>query len=263
MCFNPRRPCGRRRSANLPLGVVPDVSIRAALAGGDNLLLYLNPLVKCFNPRRPCGRRPPLRCSRWLPSQFQSAPPLRAATGKLIVHKVFSEVSIRAALAGGDHEYPLCSSRGDCFNPRRPCGRRLKNSTLHQNNTMFQSAPPLRAATLLFCVRRDIGAFQSAPPLRAATLRWRVAWSAELVSIRAALAGGDAGFDLMGNVGMVSIRAALAGGDYNTRSAEIKTMSFNPRRPCGRRLEMGRRGFRSSLFQSAPPLRAATTYRAL
>jgi hypothetical protein len=96
----------------------------------------------------------------------------------------------------------------------------------------FQSAPGV--------CRRVVGApFQSAPPLRAATDGFQEAIRARIVSIRAALAGGDIreirprhvlvefqsapplraathGNRQRGSPGAVSIRAALAGGDYRT-----------------------------------------------
>ncbi len=80
---------------------------------------------------------------------------------------------------------------GECFNPRRPHGRRLFIASAVAAATEFQSAPPSRAAT----------APETKPTL------------AEIVSIRAALTGGDPGPD--GSLGRVcvSIRAALTGGD--------------------------------------------------
>ncbi len=78
--------------------------------------------------------------------------------------------------------------------------------------------------------------FQSAPPSRAAT------------SPLATLEG----------AATVSIRAALTGGDFSGISTVSAAMSFNPRRPHGRRLRSSQGKARVELFQSAPPSRAAT-----
>gem|GEM_PF-1051044 len=78
--------------------------------------------------------------------------------------------------------------------------------------------------------------FQSAPPSRAATPPnlWR--WQREHVSIRAALTGGD------------GLWAVLW----------LWWVSFNPRRPHGRRLGKRMKSNGTYVFQSAPPSRAAT-----
>ncbi len=144
--FNPRRPCGRRP-----------------------FHLYTTELLSCFNPRRPCGRRQSAIACSLAPATFQSAPPLRAATIQFRPALECGEVSIRAALAGGDLAALQSALNSLCFNPRRPCGRRRGVSNCHHGNNLFQSAPPLRAAT-------------NGP---------KATTHGNPVSIRAALAGGD------------------------------------------------------------------------
>ena len=145
VCFNPRRPRGRRRNGHTGLlhqelfqstpparaatssghdhGADFDVSIHAARAGGD-FKLGIEHGARCFNPRRPRGRRlAPERHGR-------------------------DRVSIHAARAGGDADFTGPSAADE-----------------------FQSTPPARAATQttrpLDATATDV--FQSTPPARAAT----------------------------------------------------------------------------------------------
>src|ERR1035441_1598113 len=171
----------------------------------------------------------------------------------------FQSVSIHAAREGGDSAQCPHHTQAGCFNPRRPRGRRQQHIRLGVTvlavsihaareggdartlrapitNTLFQSTPPARAATIHPCAGLLTVAFQSTPPARAAT------------QIESALCVKDA----------VSIHAAREGGDRQVASFVHFTLCFNPRRPRGRR----HRGlhYRSvdDMFQSTPPARAAT-----
>ena len=53
-------------------------------------------------------------------TEFQSAPPVRAATLLNMWEIAHKEVSIRAAREGGDRSYVLSKSHEGSFNPRRP-----------------------------------------------------------------------------------------------------------------------------------------------
>ena len=103
--FNPRAPCGARPH---PLNSLSDksgkfqsarpvrgatsaylgpisylaISIRAPRAGRDNLGFLKLPLTIYFNPRAPCGARPGRSPARHTPRTFQSARPVRGATGE-------------------------------------------------------------------------------------------------------------------------------------------------------------------------------------
>ena len=99
--FNPRTPCGVRRSRN-----------HLRLADGN------------FNPRTPCGVRPLDKISADYTREFQSTHPVRGAT--LLVAGDFrvTHISIHAPRAGCDS----WRCEGRCgqhhFNPRTPCGVR-------------------------------------------------------------------------------------------------------------------------------------------
>ena len=146
--FNPRLPCGRRRtngssarwcSSNfnprLPCGRRP----RKGANDNNNIAFQSTPPLReatfhtyftltvyfYFNPRLPCGRRLMRAAGQNRLRQFQSTPPLREATSLICISPRHTPISIHASLAGGD-TYSACHSRPRfChFNPRLPCGRR-------------------------------------------------------------------------------------------------------------------------------------------
>ena len=122
----------------------------------------------------------------------------------------------------------------------------------------FQSTPPARAATPHAgdCARGRM--FQSTPPARAATVpimaeparrscfnprrprgrrlsivKYRC--RENCVSIHAAREGGDRVRSAIAHAGVVSIHAAREGGDATAPTMVREVVSFNPRRPRGRR----------------------------
>ena len=74
---------------------------------------------------------------------------------------------------------------------------------------VFQSTPPVKAATMKFALLKSASAFQSTPPVKAATLQQGIG----------ALAG------------MISIHAAREGGDVIPSKPVVQISNFNPRRP--------------------------------
>ena len=145
------------------------------------------------------------------------------------------------------------------FNPRSPCGERLRRRARRSGRNRFQSTLPLRGATSgLF--RRDLH---------------------ELISIHAPLAGSDprlfvrsgkaeqfqSTLPLRGATDeqlrawltfSISIHAPLAGSDVPVTRLDWRQTYFNPRSPCGERQESGSLPPDVSIFQSTLPLRGAT-----
>ena len=124
------------------------------------------------------------------------------------------------------------------FNPRPPCGGRPLRTALVDSAPAFQSAPPVRGATVL------------AAPHHAGLA----------VSIRAPRAGGDEQALLaMAEHRQVSIRAPRAGGDIHSRVTSQSPDGFQSAPPV-----RGGDGWHyltsttSTRFQSAPPVRGAT-----
>ena len=167
--FNPRSPCGERRSAEifesgrmefqsaLPLRgatngnglviVLSAISIRAPLAGSDLMLLARYPFTMLFQSALPLRGATYGFSNAFIDKDgFQSALPLRGATPDLHNKTLTHEISIRAPLAGSD-----------------ALGCRV-GLTLR---------------------------FQSALPLRGATNRLIAIIDSDVISIRAPLAGSD------------------------------------------------------------------------
>ena len=191
------------------------------------------------------------------------------------------KISIHAPLAGCDPGVHRMAARPENFNPRTPCGvRPLQDVPVYAAN-VFQSTHPLRGATKRlqnlasawqisihaplagcdviaaknthnitnFNPRTPCGVrrrrkyprcrrvqFQSTHPLRGATPH-------EAQRRRA--------HD-------ISIHAPLAGCDGCQNNIFHKILHFNPRTPCGVRLQREYRDFRKRQFQSTHPLRGAT-----
>ena len=151
---------------------------------------------------------------------------------------VVREISIHAAREGGD----------------------CKLGTFGQNAPIFQSTPPVKAATAKGKVIACPVEFQSTPPVKAAT---RTAfWSGEVrvISIHAAREGGDeqrlAKLEARLNI---SIHAAREGGDsLKTSLFRNILISIHAAREGGDLVKLFYQK-KQNIFQSTPPVKAATS----
>ena len=102
------------------------VSIHALLAECDQNHVNTGKRKRSFNPRTPCGvRRIILPCGTRR-KMFQSTHSLRSATGTVGCSFTSEEVSIHALLAECDRQTFSTWLPPTGFNPRTPCGVRLK-----------------------------------------------------------------------------------------------------------------------------------------
>ena len=101
--FNPRSPCGERRSTKGAGTSWPAISIHALLAESDALLGDLSHRATNFNPRSPCGERRRSSLDPRNRGDFNPRSPCGERLG-----------------GGGMKLVP------DDFNPRSPCGERLR-----------------------------------------------------------------------------------------------------------------------------------------
>ena len=101
--FNPRTPCGVRHSS----------------CGGRGR-------ISGFNPRTPCGVRPPTSFITRIHKLFQSTHSLRSATLCRGSVSFRLDVSIHALLAECDWTCMKKAGMSKSFNPRTPCGVRLR-----------------------------------------------------------------------------------------------------------------------------------------
>ena len=122
-----------------------------------------------FNPRPPHGRRLSVPTTRLFSVRFNPRPPHGRRRCRPFPQVPCPPVSIHAPLTGGDLQRlsDLLDILG--FNPRPPHGRRLAEQESLEWGWVFQSTPPSREATGLFCHQRGLVTFQSTPPSREAT----------------------------------------------------------------------------------------------
>ena len=142
-------------------------------------------------------------------------------------------ISIHAPRVGGDlYSFFISLCIAD-FNPRPPCGGRLRFGAVYGRVKAFQSTPPVWGATLSTSVSLPRAKeFQSTPPVWGATRRstpW--GWRCPNFNPRPPCGG-----RLLGSVGRperedISIHAPRVGGDSLTRpvrDARIKFQSTPP-----------------------------------
>ena len=187
--FNPRTPCGVR----LHCGCYPRGHLRH------------------FNPRTPCGVRRGTISLAVKYIKFQSTHPLRGATGKVKRSQKQAYISIHAPLAGCDPSPNPPAAARHYFNPRTPCGVRLRLTRLSDQRLNFNPRTPCGVRHSSPSSNPLYIAFQSTHPLRGAT---RSTSSCSLPS-------------------SISIHAPLAGCDQNNRCKVRISLYFNPRTPCG------------------------------
>ena len=102
------------------------------------------------------------------------------------------------------------------FNPRAPCGaRRISHFKTLRDRTAFQSTRPVRGATTVYRITYAILKFQSTRPVRGATGKT----------------------PLCHKCFVISIHAPRAGRDFSGCFCSQSFLYFNPRAPCGARLD--------------------------
>ena len=124
--FNPRSPCGERRSGDGAFDCAVQISIHAPRVGSDRSGLFHRPSDIYFNPRSPCGERPAKQnLILYYLTIFQSTLPVWGATRI--------------------HDADQCHA--EHFNPRSPCGERQHPSAGGYCPRQFQSTLPVWGAT--------------------------------------------------------------------------------------------------------------------
>ena len=80
-------------------------------------------------------------------AKFQSTRPVWGATGAVPAHSCHRQVSIHAPRVGRDRKFLSHSGSTHSFNPRAPCGARLRGGRLLWLRKLFQSTRPVWGAT--------------------------------------------------------------------------------------------------------------------
>ena len=262
--FNPRAPCGARRHYRRQHRPGSHISIHAPRAGRDYQRSRRPFHQPNFNPRTPRGARLSTISSTFSPTEFQSTHPSRGATIflllALMVVRFQSTHPMRGATftASGSFSAGIFQSTRhapragrDCtmslgtstatrnFNPRAPCGARLKKKLFSPVTVEFQSTRPMRGATTCPCSLslRDRH-FNPRAPCGARRPTRKDRW--EKITI--------------------SIHAPHAGRDSVIQQTENGMVYFNPRAPCGARRYRRASRPMAATFQSTRPMRGATTF---
>ena len=166
--FNPRAPCGARRSRSLQ-----------------------RPTTMCFNPRAPCGARPAVTACRVHGGWFQSTRPMLGAT-PLPCRASSSRSRFNPRAPCGARPQGTAAARSTLgFNPRAPCGARPLANRGFRGFMWFQSTRPMRGATMMQLTHGHSHLFQSTRPMRGATRSARRIREHGQVSIHAPHAGRD------------------------------------------------------------------------
>ena len=148
--------------------------------------------------------------------EFQSTHPLRGATCYFFLSIPFPIISIHAPLAGCDLLPPLGHDKLLDFNPRTPCGVRRILCRMAARKSRFQSTHPLRGATFATILDSKLSKFQSTHPLRGATESDRGGAKIHLTF--------QSTHPLRGATRYICFRLLVS-------------RYFNPRTPCGVRLQ--------------------------
>ena len=124
------------------------ISIHAPLAGCDAYTSLRRAMLFHFNPRTPCGVRPFTAAAFSGETKISIHAPLAGCDDPVIGHfDALAEISIHAPLAGCDRQDRPVLHAWIHFNPRTPCGVRLRQSGRTAAACTFQSTHPLRGAT--------------------------------------------------------------------------------------------------------------------
>ena len=216
------------------------------------------------------------------PGAFQPTRPLRGATKKLKGDSDDGNISTHAPLAGRDEKAERRQRRWKHFNPRAPCGarREVKNEKIRERYFNPRAPCGARLPRLQLCRRagqisthaplaghddRSVGVllgvvvFQPTRPLRGTTFSRSGLYRETAISTHAPLAGHDSSEARLCRPSRISTHAPLAGHDWRPDSSATEFRNnFNPRAPCGARLQVSRPFSFPYPFQPTRPLRGAT-----
>ena len=190
--FNPRSPCGERRSfswgsfqlksfqSTLPVRGATGIASgdfrgedgfqsTLPVRGATKPARSFRRIFPDFNPRSPCGERPSLPAGDRKASNFNP----RSPCGE------------RPSLPAGDR-------KASNFNPRSPCGERLNVHNTKTYLQVFQSTLPVWGATpVRVSLTWESKSFQSTLPVWGATSTALTLSSTRMISIHAPRTGSD------------------------------------------------------------------------
>ena len=257
--FNPRSPCGERRTALIVAPMLPvfqstlpvwgatggedqkslgkHISIHAPRVGSDGQLQAGQLPVKAFQSTLPVWGATALLLVPLGGLPFQSTLPVWGATKIFTSRTKFKEISIHAPRVGSDDRPPHLHHLPRDFNPRSPCGERHRRISLGKGTRKFQSTLPVWGAT-----------HQQSQKTQGRN-----------ISIHAPRVGSDLS-DISANSGTGKFQSTLPvwGATKGAGFEMLQSADFNPRSPCGERHGERRRNIVARKFQSTLPVWGAT-----
>ena len=172
-----------------------------------------------FNPRTPCGVRLRSGIPAIASGTFQSTHPVRGATRTQSVRR-------------------CCKCN---FNPRTPCGvRRCRSRPTRRSRRTFQSTHPVRGATRSRAEDQAGQEISIHAPRAGCDVVLQRHRQPLRISIHAPRAGCDVVLQRHRQPLRISIHAPRAGCDVRSDAYARSHQDFNPRTPCGVRLDPAR-----------------------
>ena len=239
--FNPRSPCGERRTPRLWRWITSIFQSTLPVWGATQLCRAAAAAQGDFNPRSPCGERP-----------------------------LFDEKIIQRGIEDFNPRSP-CGERPPFgflfpalvnFNPRSPCGERRSTSNVDTSPRTFQSTLPVWGATAEGRRGTIVATnFNPRSPCGERPERTGRGPSKSAISIHAPRVGSDLNRYCRLAAFAISIHAPRVGSDSPTAELEPEPLYFNPRSPCGERPSSLHILHSSLIFQSTLPVWGATRLR--
>ena len=169
--FNPRSPCGERRSYWRLCCAWPEfqstLPVWGATKGAAEMATAIR--ISIHAPRVGSDWLCNIRCAE--STIFQSTLPVWGATAAISSAGRFLIFQSTLPVWGATINAPTFPTLPDDFNPRSPCGERLMRNTFPSRNLLFQSTLPVWGATLCNILWVESTIFQSTLPVWGATLR--------------------------------------------------------------------------------------------
>ena len=207
------------------------ISIHAAREGGDALMPD-NGAVKCLFQSTPPVKAATFRTARACQCRAISIHAAREG-GDVKINFAFmsATISIHAAREGGDVVARFVEAEFRISIHAAREGGDAHGRTLSQASPIFQSTPPVKAATIMTGYTLAAEKFQSTPPVKAATCAPVTAAVTPLFQSTPPVKAATVRVLPVPPRGAISIHAAREGGDWGWHMTLTLKNNFNPRRP--------------------------------
>ena len=183
---------------------------------------------------------------------------MKAATNASDGLKASLDISIHAAREGGDAVIAVYRDIPHIFQSTPPVKAATQNVYTVRIGGLFQSTPPVKAATIIFAVCRTVYNISIHAAREGGDWYGSAGAFFEIISIHAAREGGDDLQAILFSQKYISIHAAREGGDLTSAGTFIgQTISIHAAREGGDPLPPLTPPLLQQ-FQSTPPVKAAT-----